>query len=137
MIIIKDEVIVHTDNAGDVIEHFGVKGMKWGIKSRSPIVSREASQYKAMKGVVKELKKSGVVTKKQAKGYKLQFKAMRKHMSATKDRAVLAEMYEKASKSRGRAMTINSTKANRLALVANAKDNKSEKLRRKASQYMN
>ena len=30
MIIIKDDVLVHTDNAGDVIEHFGVKGMKWG-----------------------------------------------------------------------------------------------------------
>lgn len=58
-------------------------------------------------------------------------------MSATKDRAVLAEMYEKASKSRGRAMTMNTNKANRLALVANAKDKKSEKLRRKASGYMN
>lgn len=32
MIIIKDDVIVHTDKAGDVIEHFGVKGMKWGVK---------------------------------------------------------------------------------------------------------
>lgn len=137
MILIEENGLVHVDGADDIIEHFGIKGMRWGIKSRSPIVSREASQYKAMKGVVKELKKSGVVTKKQAKGYKLQFKAMRKHMSATKDRAVLAEMYEKASKSRGRAMTINSTKANRLALVANSKDSKSEKLRRKASQYMN
>lgn len=137
MKLIDGDKLVHTDNSEDVIKHFGIKGMRWGIKSRSPIVSREASQYKTMKGVVKELKKSGAVTKKQAKGYKLQFKAMRKHMSATKDRAVLAEMYEKASKSRGRAMTINSTKANRLALVANAKDGKSEKLRRKASRYMN
>lgn len=32
MIIIKDNVLVHTDNTGDVIEHFGVKGMKWGVK---------------------------------------------------------------------------------------------------------
>lgn len=59
MIIIKNDGLVHTDNTGDVIEHYGIKGMRWGIKSRSPIVSRESSQYKAMKGVVKELKKSG------------------------------------------------------------------------------
>lgn len=32
---------------------------------------------------------------------------------------------------------MNTNKANRLALVANAKDKKSEKLRRKASGYMN
>lgn len=29
----------------DVIEHYGIKGMRWGIKSRSPIVRSEASQY--------------------------------------------------------------------------------------------
>lgn len=121
----------------DVIEHYGIKGMRWGIKSRSPIVRSEASQYKSMKALVKEMKKAGMVTKKQAKGYRLQFKAMRKHMSATKDRAVLSEMYDQASKSKGRAMTFNNTKAGRLRLVSDAKDSRAEQLRRKASQYMN
>lgn len=121
----------------DVIEHYGIRGMRWGIKSRSQIVRNEASQYKAMKSLVKRLKKDGMVTKRQAKGYRLQFKAMRKHMSATKDRAVLSEMYDLASKSRGRAMTFNTNKAGRLSLVSNAKDNRAEQLRKKASQYMN
>lgn len=124
-------------SSNDVIEHYGIKGMRWGIKSRSQIVRNEASQYKAMKSLVKRLKKDGMVTKRQAKGYRLQFKAMRKHMSATKDRAVLSEMYDLASKSRGRAMTFNTNKAGRLSLVSNAKDNRAEQLRKKASQYMN
>lgn len=124
-------------SSNDVIEHYGIKGMHWGIKSRSQIVRNEASQYKAMKSLVKRLKKDGMVTKRQAKGYRLQFKAMRKHMSATKDRAVLSEMYDQASKSRGRAMTFNTTKAGRLKIVSNAKDSRAEQLRKKASQYMN
>lgn len=128
---------ISISSSEDIIEHYGIKGMRWGIKSRSPIVRSEASQYKAMKSLVKELKKSGMVTKRQAKGYRLQFKSMRKHMSATKDRAVLSEMYDQASKSRGRAMTFNNTKAGRLRLVSDAKDSRAEQLRRKASQYMN
>lgn len=128
---------ISIQSLNDVIEHYGIKGMRWGIKSRSPIVRSEASQYKAMKGLVKEMKKAGMVTKRQAKGYRLQFKAMRKHMSATKDRAVLSEMYDQASKSRGRAMTFNTTKAGRLSLVSDAKDSRAEQIRRKASQYMN
>lgn len=128
---------ISIQSLNDVIEHYGIKGMRWGIKSRSPIVRSEASQYKSMKALVKEMKKAGMVTKRQNKGYKLQFKAMRKHMSATKDRAVLSEMYDRASKSRGRAMTFNNTKAGRLRLVSDAKDSRAEQLRRKASQYMN
>lgn len=128
---------ISIQSLNDVIEHYGIKGMRWGIKSRSPIVRSEASQYKSMKALVKEMKKAGMVTKRQNKGYKLQFKAMRKHMSATKDRAVLLEMYDRASKSRGRAMTFNNTKAGRLRLVSDAKDSRAEQLRRKASQYMN
>lgn len=128
---------ISIQSLNDVIEHYGIKGMRWGIKSRSPIVRSEASQYKAMKSLVKEMKKAGMVTKRQNKGYKLQFKAMRKHMSATKDRAVLSEMYDQASKSRGRAMTFNTTKAGRLRLISDAKDSRAEQIRRKASQYMN
>lgn len=128
---------ISIQSLNDVIEHYGIKGMSWGIKSRSPIVRSEASQYKAMKSLVKEMKKAGMVTKRQNKGYKLQFKSMRKHMSATKDRAVLYEMYNQASKSRGRAMTFNTTKAGRLKIVSDAKDSRAEQIRRKASQYMN
>ena len=128
---------ISIQSLNDVIEHYGIKGMRWGIKSRSQVVRSEASQYKNMKALVKEMKKAGMVTKRHKKGYKLQFKAMRKHMSATKDRAVLYEMYDQASKSRGRAMTFNHTKAGRLRLVADAKDSRAEQLRRKASQYMN
>lgn len=128
---------ISIQSLNDVIEHYGIKGMRWGIKSRSPIVRSESSRYKSIKALVKEMKKAGMVTKRQNKGYKLQFKAMRKHMSATKDRAVLSEMYDQASKSRGRAMTFNNTKAGRLRLVSDAKDSRAEQLRRKASQYMN
>ena len=128
---------ISIQSLNDVIYHYGIKGMRWGIKSRSPIVRSEASQYKAMKGLVKEMKKAGMVTKRQGKGYRLQFKALRKHMSATKDRAVLSEMYDQASKSRGRAMTFNTTKAGRLRLISDAKDSRAEQIRRKASQYMN
>lgn len=128
---------ISIQSCNDIIEHYGIKGMRWGIKSRSPVVRSEASQYKNMKALVKEMKKAGMVTKRQNKGYKLQFKAMRKHMSATKDRAVLSEMYDQASKSRGRAMTFNHTKAGRLRLGADAKDSRAERIRRKASEYMN
>ena len=32
-------------SSNDVIEHYGIRGMRWGIKSRSQIVRNEASQY--------------------------------------------------------------------------------------------
>lgn len=32
MKIINGDKLIHTDNAGDVIEHFGTKGMKWGVR---------------------------------------------------------------------------------------------------------
>jgi len=121
MILIEENELIHVDSCDDVIEHFGTKGMKWGV--------RKAGAYAKSYG--------RAIVNKYRHPILYGIKAMRKHMSATKDRAVLAEMYEKASKSRGRAMTMNTNKANRLALVANAKDKKSEKLRRKASGYMN
>ena len=30
MIIINEDTLIHTDSSSDVIEHFGVKGMRWG-----------------------------------------------------------------------------------------------------------
>lgn len=55
---------ISIQSLNDVIEHYGIKGMRWGIKSRSPVVRSEASQYKNMKALVKEMKKAGMVTKR-------------------------------------------------------------------------
>lgn len=29
--------LVHTDNSEDVIEHFGTKGMKWGVRKAAKV----------------------------------------------------------------------------------------------------
>lgn len=34
MKLIDGDKLVHTDNSEDVIEHFGIKGIKWGVRSR-------------------------------------------------------------------------------------------------------
>lgn len=34
MLIISENELIHTDDFGDVIEHFGVKGMKWGQRTK-------------------------------------------------------------------------------------------------------
>ena len=31
--LVSQGVIIHSDDAGDYLEHFGVKGMKWGVRS--------------------------------------------------------------------------------------------------------
>lgn len=49
MIIIKDDVLVHTDNAGDVIEHFGIKDMKWGVRSRHKELKDLSRQHRTIK----------------------------------------------------------------------------------------
>lgn len=35
MKLIDDGQLVHVDNMDDVLEHFGIKGMKWGGKKSS------------------------------------------------------------------------------------------------------
>ena len=44
MLIIHENELIHTDDFNDVIEHFGVKGMKWG--SRRVISDRSARRAK-------------------------------------------------------------------------------------------
>lgn len=35
MIIFEGDQLVHVDSSSDIIEHFGVRGMKWGGKKSS------------------------------------------------------------------------------------------------------
>ena len=35
MIIINEDTLIHTDSSSDIIQHFGVKGMKWGQRRSS------------------------------------------------------------------------------------------------------
>lgn len=37
MKIIYDDKLIHTDSASDVIQHFGIKGMKWGSRKNGGI----------------------------------------------------------------------------------------------------
>jgi hypothetical protein len=68
MIIISENEIIHTDSFDDVIEHFGTKGMKWGMRKtkayaksfirnkyntyRHPILTTKADFKTLLKGKV-------------------------------------------------------------------------------------
>lgn len=68
MIIISENELIHTDHFDDVIEHFGTKGMKWGVRKtkayaksfvrnkynelRHPILTTKADFKTLMKGRV-------------------------------------------------------------------------------------
>ena len=55
MIIIKDDTLVHVDSSTDIIEHYGVKGMKWGSVRRA---RRQADKFNSL--VKNEMKKRGL-----------------------------------------------------------------------------
>lgn len=38
MIIIEENTLIHVDSSSDVIEHYGVKGMKWGVRKAAKSV---------------------------------------------------------------------------------------------------
>ena len=41
MLIIKEDTLIHTDSSSDIIQHFGVKGMRWGQRrSRANVMPR-------------------------------------------------------------------------------------------------
>ena len=58
MIIINEDTLIHTDSSSDVIEHFGVKGMRWG--QRRVISNRGAAKAQkniSYKDALKEVRK--------------------------------------------------------------------------------
>ena len=55
MIILKDDILVHVDSSTDIIEHYGIKGMKWGSVRRA---RRQADKFNSL--VKKEMKKRGL-----------------------------------------------------------------------------
>lgn len=48
MKLIDGDKLIHTDNSEDVLQHFGVKGMKWGLDHRYAKASKAYNDY--MKG---------------------------------------------------------------------------------------
>ena len=52
MIIINEDTLIHTDSSSDIIQHFGVKGMKWGQR-------RVISNRGAAASFQDQVKKSG------------------------------------------------------------------------------
>ena len=59
MKLIDGDKLVHTDNSEDVIEHFGIKGMKWGVrklgsKIKAAIDRGNERYYNSTKGMQRQ-----------------------------------------------------------------------------------
>ena len=55
MIVLKDDILVHVDSSTDIIEHYGIKGMKWGSVRRA---RRKAEKFNSL--VKTEMNKRGL-----------------------------------------------------------------------------
>lgn len=55
MIILKDDILVHVGSSTDIIEHYGVKGMRWGSVRRA---RRQADKFNSL--VKTEMNKRGL-----------------------------------------------------------------------------
>ena len=44
MLLIEDDTLVHVDSASDILEHYGVKGMRWG--KRKALTSAQKAERK-------------------------------------------------------------------------------------------
>ena len=45
MLILHEGELLHTDSSTDVLEHYGVKGMKWGKRLRSAATAVASNDY--------------------------------------------------------------------------------------------
>lgn len=58
MIIIYEDEIYHTDNCEDIIEHHGIKGMKWGQRLRGNYVVGSGTANRAQKKILRLQKRN-------------------------------------------------------------------------------
>lgn len=121
---------VSIQSSQDVIEHYGIKGMRWGIKSRNKELRNLDSIYKNQKKLVRTLNSTLGSTPSQRHGYALQFKGLRNYKRAQANRAVLQEIKDSGG-------NLNSKRAKWHKHLAEKREKKHEKLMNKASYYMN
>ena len=55
MIILKDDILVHVDSSTDILEHYGVKGMKWNNNSQGVEQLTEEEKQLKMQGRLENL----------------------------------------------------------------------------------
>lgn len=104
MIIINDHGLQHIDSSEDIIEHFGVRGMKWGVRSRHADLRANHESYKKLKkqakGIVKDINKEHKGDGTNNGGYtqwrlKEKVKGAKKYNKAEELRRVAQERYQK------------------------------------------
>ena len=104
MKIINGDKLIHTDNSDDVLEHFGIKGMKWGVRSRHTDLRANHASYKKLKkqakGIVKDINKEHKGDGTNNGGYtkwrlKEKVKGAKKYNKAEELRRVAQERYQK------------------------------------------
>lgn len=54
MKLIDEDKLIHTDNSEDVLQHFGIKGMKWGQRIRSAIERGNARAENSTRGLQRD-----------------------------------------------------------------------------------
>lgn len=99
-----DHGLQHVDSSEDIIEHFGVRGMKWGVRSRHADLRANHESYKKLKkqakGIVKDINKEHKGDGTNNGGYtewrlKEKVKGAKKYNKAEELRRVAQERYQK------------------------------------------
>lgn len=90
------------DNSQSVIQHYGKKGMKWGVRSRHADLRANHASYKKLKkqakGIIKDLAKEHKGDGTSDGGYtkwRLKEKGAKKYNKAEELRRVAQERYQK------------------------------------------